>query len=155
MYKFVYSLWTHHKCTLLHSTNTNPPLNSYMEPGVIAPITGQDGVNATINIRSTIQSTPDTVIYYAKFQIVDQVCTKPTITIYFEDTDFGVAGDHFLDVHANDVFMGSCGSNNGLCGDYKYCCLDATLLDGSLSAGEQELIRLEKGKDSGIPSGGN
>ena len=108
----------------------------------------------TINIRSTIQNTTNNIAYYVKFTINELPCVDPIITVYFEDTDFNGV-DKFLHIYYENETLASCGSNTDTCGDYKYCINDSPLLNNSdgIPAGEQIIIKLEKGKQSNIPTG--
>ena len=108
----------------------------------------------TINIRSTIQATNNYTDYYAKFIIMDTVCTNPSITIWFEDTDFHGPGK-FLRIYYQTQLIEICGSNIETCGDYKYC-LNRYPLSNTLyqiQDGEQITIHLQKGINSSIPVG--
>ena len=84
--------------------------------------------------------------------MIRETCTNPSVTVYYEDTDFdGVDGTEFLSVYNNDTFITSCGSNSEICGDYKYCLQDYSV--DEIPAGGELVIKLTKGNDSGIPSG--
>ena len=114
-----------------------------------------DITSKTINIRSNIHSTTNNITYYNKFNIIGEDCRNPMISIYFEDTDFdGCGGDvEFVDVYYMDHFIISCGSNDGVCNDYKYCLANYSLGDELILDGQQVVIAMIKGKDSGVPSG--
>ena len=107
-------------------------------------------VTTTINVRSTIHSKPTDTDYYLKFNVNDYVCSKPRLTVYFEDTDYN-GMDKFLDIYYKGSLIASCGSNTNVCGYYKYCLENQSLPSGSTMPGDQVVIRLQKGKGSGIP----
>lgn len=108
----------------------------------------------TINIRSNINSTSNNITYYSKFNVIGNDCKYPLISIYFQDTDFdgGLEEVEHLNVFYNDQLIASCGSNNEVCNDYKYCLRNSSLGDQVIPDGNQIVIRIEKGKDSGIAS---
>ena len=86
------------------------------------------------------------ISYYAKFEILKYICTKPKVTIYFEDTDFdGNDGIEFLNIYHNDSLITSCGSNNDTCGDFKYC-IGNYSLPYRLIAGVPSLSAWREGK---------
>ena len=136
----------------INSTNIYKPIHSYTKPQNIFPSPVQDLATSTINLRSTIHNNKN-ISYYVKFDVVGYICTQPKITIYFEDTDFdGADGTEFLNVYHRESLIASCGSNNETCGDFKYCLTNYSLQYGqSVAVGEQIIIHLEKGKDSGVP----
>ena len=140
---------------IIFSGSVEPHFHSYTTPINIFP--KDDSKNSrTINIRSTIQSTSYNVHYYAKFNIIDTDCINPLLTIYFGDTDFGGSdGNKFLNVSYQNQVIATCGSNNDICGDYKYCLEKYPLLidpNDSILSGEQIVIHLEKGNNSNVPS---
>ena len=120
-----------------------------MKPKNIIPPTTHS-VNSTINIRSRIQNTTNDIDYYAKFRVAGASCTLPKLSIFCQDTDFDGKP---LDVYFNGTLITSCGSNNGVCGDYKYCLENYTMPLGVLAPGTDVTIQIRKSKDSGVPSG--
>ena len=82
------------------------------------------------------------------------------ITIWFQNADFygdGVEDKKFLNVYYKDELISACISiNNATCNEYQYCLADYPLDDSPLyfiPSGEQITIQIQKGRDSGIPSG--
>ena len=142
------------KQAFIFSTSIYPEINGYTKPINIIPSTVKVR-SRSINIRSNINSTSNNITYYAKFNVIGNNCNSPGISIYFQDTDFddGGQGIKFLNVYYNGQFVTSCGSNNGICNDYKYCLQHYALSDQVIVEGDQVVIRIERGKDSGIPSG--
>lgn len=135
------------------STTKYPAFHSYMTPINIFPSEHVKRTR-TINIRSTIHSTNTNTDYYAKFTVMSSNCVFPTVTIWFQDTDFG-GPDKFLNVYYQGRLLTTCGSNNDTCGDYKYCLNQEPLLNDSYPSilmDETIAIHLEKGKDSNVPS---
>eukprot|EP01083_Nonionella_stella_P239579 838387_1 len=139
-----------------HHLNSEP-LNDYMYPINIYPqpsFSRSDFVNKTVNVRSWIQSTGHNITYYARFNILYQDCHNPTLTIYYQDTDFGVDGSasKFLHVYYEGTMIATCGSNVNTCNDYKYCLQNHNLSLNSIPMDTQFTVVLVKGKDSGVPS---
>ena len=139
------------ECCLLFSTSNYEEIRS--SPINIFP-SNTSSVSATINVRSSIQSTEYDINYYAKFSIVNEACFQPALTVFYQDTDFdGVDGTEFLHIFYDNHSISSCGENNDTCNSYKYCLQHQTLGIESVPAGEQIIINLRKGKDSGVPYG--
>lgn len=143
-----------------------------MSPVSIIPDIDFLRVNSTVNIRSRIENTTDNVNYYAKFRINGgdnfgikdngqcaqdglRACTYPTISIFFKDTDFNSSEDDtkFLNVYYENERIVSCGGLND--NEFKYCLSekDLQVQNDEICQGQTIVIRLEKGKGSGIPSG--
>ena len=72
--------------------------------------------------------------------------------MYFEDTDFdGTDGTEFMNIYHGNILITTCGSNNGVCSDYKYCLQKYQIGVVNISAGSSLLLRVEKGKDLEVP----
>ena len=139
---------------MIYSSSIDKPFHSYTKPKFIIPRAEKDIVTSTINIRSSIHNDRN-ISYYVKFDVLGEVCTRPELNIYFQDTDFdGDDGMEFLNIYHRESLIASCGRNNDTCGDFKYCLANYSLQYGqSADVGERIVIHLEKGKDSGVPNG--
>ena len=138
-----------------YSQTTTPSVQDYAAPINIFPRNSFKAVR-TINIRSTMQNTAHDINYYAKFTVIGSACLSPSVTILFQDTDFGgIQETKFLHVLLQNQFITACGSNANICGAYKCCLNNYPLFNESQSVlpGQQIIIHLTKGKDSDIPPG--
>ena len=126
--------------------------NSFTIPKPISPSPHEAVSTSTINIRSMIDN-GEKASYFATFNVTDYICTKPRLTIYFQDTDFdGNDGIEFLNIYYDGLFIQSCGNNNMACGDFKFCLQNYSLPNvATVLPGTNITIQLQKGKDSGIP----
>ena len=107
--------------------------------------------NKSINIRSNIDN-GDIIQYYAKFNIIGNDCYQPRVTMYFMDTNF-VGQNKYLSVYHNDqLLFNNCGENNNTCSVFNYCFNEYRIGD-MIPENDQVVIRIEKGKESGIPQG--
>eukprot|EP01084_Bolivina_argentea_P000776 1431_1 len=125
-------------------------INNYMSPINIYPVI-TNKVSSTINIRSNIELTDNNISYYAKFNILKDICFNASLTIFYQDTDFLGTGK-FLHIYYNNSLIANCGSNNNICGDYKYCLKDYNF---PILSQQQFVIHIEKGTNSAIPTNCN
>ena len=106
-----------------------------------------DLVQSTINIRSTLESTNNHINYYVRFNIVNQNCTIPRISIRFQDKNFVDDDTKFLNVYYNTELIAECVTNND-CNDTIDCLEDYLLSDTLITTDTQIVLNLQKSKDS-------
>eukprot|EP01083_Nonionella_stella_P034652 94802_1 len=108
--------------------NYDKPINIY--PSLSGPI------QATINIRST---RPDGT-YYAKFNVLNENCHNPTVTV---DGLMGGTPDS-LNVYYESSLLADCASSITGCASSGSCLTDQLLDDNFFVPGSQIVIRIER-----------
>eukprot|EP01084_Bolivina_argentea_P240286 403718_1 len=101
---------------------------------------------STIQIRSTIDNGAD-INYFAIFNIKDNDCVTPKITVYFRDTDFDSPSVEYLRIYYQSFQLAECGSESHTqCNVFKYC-LDEYSVAGinTILQGTQFVLRVLKG----------
>ena len=88
--------------------------------------------------------------YHAKFVIATAACGYPTVTVYYQNTDFKSFANetNFLTIYFEGFVIGQCQNINTGCDNYQYCLNNYPLPVDAVKDGESITIKVVKARNS-------